>query len=451
MPLNILQQFKQALQGKPDSSNIRSQSLTVPADVETAAVNQIKLTTVIEFRVVRIYQRMLILTAPFLPTLTATEDEIKAFHRWTRETPRDSIAVDLGNAAMVKRQQQISQYQNSIFARAEQVQIDGITLARLSAIWKSIRASNRIGSDAAKQAMQDRIRQNPQDGQAYYELALHSMVSSKLSVESLLDFQRKSSVYMMALMGGQDFAVDLLSKAIALGLKDPVHSAVAQFAYAFLLGTVSASFNVHPSPQNIAKANSIYREITSLLDYYLRQSPRDLFALQLLSACYKMQDQLELQQRTELQIEKVLQLSELQVVADVSQTSTAREESSTQQKGLQFEDVCLRLVRKMGFDAQTTTITGDGGIDIIAFSAQPVIAGKYVVQCKAWKQSIGEPLIRDLYGVVHSERANKGIFITTSTYTKSALAFAKDKPLELIDGQQFYQLLRQYSPEVLPK
>ena len=113
--------------------------------------------------------------------------------------------------------------------------------------------------------------------------------------------------------------------------------------------------------------------------------------------------------------------------------------------GVEFEQVCQRLVEKMGFSTQTTKASGDGGIDLIAFNYQPLLSGKYIIQCKRYAGSVGEPIIRDLYGVVMSERANKGILMTTGHFTKSALAFAEGKPLELIDGTKMKDLLRQYN------
>jgi len=113
--------------------------------------------------------------------------------------------------------------------------------------------------------------------------------------------------------------------------------------------------------------------------------------------------------------------------------------------GAEFENVCQRLVEKMGFSTQTTKASGDGGIDLIAFNYQPLLSGKYIIQCKRYAGSVGEPIIRDLYGVVMSERANKGILMTTGHFTKSALAFAEGKPLELIDGTKMKDLLRQYN------
>lgn len=112
--------------------------------------------------------------------------------------------------------------------------------------------------------------------------------------------------------------------------------------------------------------------------------------------------------------------------------------------GVEFENLCQVLISKMGFDVTPTKTTGDGGIDLIAYNEQPIIQGKYIIQCKRYSGSVGEPILRDLYGVVMSERANKGILITTGDFTSSAVHFAEGKTLELIDGKKLKALLNQY-------
>ena len=112
--------------------------------------------------------------------------------------------------------------------------------------------------------------------------------------------------------------------------------------------------------------------------------------------------------------------------------------------GVEFEHVCKRLLENMGFSVETTKASGDGGIDLIGYNTQPLLSGKYIIQCKRYAGSVGEPIIRDLYGVVTSERANKGILLTTGYFTKSAISFAQDKPLELIDGLQLKELINRY-------
>jgi len=112
--------------------------------------------------------------------------------------------------------------------------------------------------------------------------------------------------------------------------------------------------------------------------------------------------------------------------------------------GLDFERQVHALLKKMGFEAEITKASGDGGIDIIAHSKEHITGGKYIIQCKDWSNPVGEPPVRDLYGVVAAEKANKGILITTSTFTSPAIKFAENKPLELIDGTKFNQLLSKY-------
>lgn len=112
--------------------------------------------------------------------------------------------------------------------------------------------------------------------------------------------------------------------------------------------------------------------------------------------------------------------------------------------GYEFEEIMAILFKKMGFEVEETTLAGDGGIDLIIYSSEYIYSGKYIVQCKHWTSSVGQPCIRDLYGVVMSERANKGILITTSSFTTQAIEFAADKNLELIDGIKLNHLLNKY-------
>mgnify|MGYP002423815655 FL=1 len=116
--------------------------------------------------------------------------------------------------------------------------------------------------------------------------------------------------------------------------------------------------------------------------------------------------------------------------------------------GIEFENICKNLIENMGFSVETTKASGDGGIDLIAYNHEPVLSGKYIIQCKRYSGSVGEPIIRDLYGVITSERANKGILMTTGYFTKSAIAFAEDKPIELIDGEQLDTLLKRHGVSI---
>jgi hypothetical protein len=106
-----------------------------------------------------------------------------------------------------------------------------------------------------------------------------------------------------------------------------------------------------------------------------------------------------------------------------------------------FEERVAQVLEAKGFVAQLTQRTSDGGIDVIAHRQEPLLRGKYVVQCKKWTNPVGVNVVRDLYGAMTHERASKGIIITTSSFTQGAIDFAQDKPLELIDGEQWRDLL----------
>lgn len=113
----------------------------------------------------------------------------------------------------------------------------------------------------------------------------------------------------------------------------------------------------------------------------------------------------------------------------------------TTMDGYQFEDYISNLFRQLGFEVEATSYSGDGGVDLVAIYNKPVFSGKYIIQCKNWVGPVGQPEVRDLYGVVMDQRANKGILITPSDYTQQAYDFANGKNIELINGAVLRKLL----------
>jgi restriction system protein len=109
-----------------------------------------------------------------------------------------------------------------------------------------------------------------------------------------------------------------------------------------------------------------------------------------------------------------------------------------------FELLVQSLLQRMGYQAQVTKSSGDGGIDVVAVNTEPIVGGTILVQCKRYSGVVGSPMIRDLYGAMNHEGASKGVLITTSRFSLEAIKFAEGKPLELIDGQQLEELLRRY-------
>ena len=90
-----------------------------------------------------------------------------------------------------------------------------------------------------------------------------------------------------------------------------------------------------------------------------------------------------------------------------------------------FERLCQRLLRELGFDE--VTITGrsrDGGIDGTAIlRGKTLISFAVAFQCKRWKNPVGPNVVRDFRGAMGG-RAEKGMILTTSTFTKDAKAEA---------------------------
>ena len=77
-------------------------------------------------------------------------------------------------------------------------------------------------------------------------------------------------------------------------------------------------------------------------------------------------------------------------------------------------------------------------------SLEVLSGGKYVLQAKRYTRVVDVASVRDLYGTVMNEGANRGILITTSSYGSDSYEFAKNKPISLIDGANLTQLLKKH-------
>ena len=108
----------------------------------------------------------------------------------------------------------------------------------------------------------------------------------------------------------------------------------------------------------------------------------------------------------------------------------------------EFENLVSNLFSGIGFETKQTRSSRDGGVDAIAFDSRPLLGGKIILQAKRYKNVVGVSAVRDLYGTMINEGANKGILVTTSHYGPDAYTFANDKPIELIDGSGLLYLLK---------
>lgn len=112
-----------------------------------------------------------------------------------------------------------------------------------------------------------------------------------------------------------------------------------------------------------------------------------------------------------------------------------------------FERLSQRLLREAGFiKVEVRGKTSDGGIDGVGVLRVNLVSFQIYFQCKRWKGSVGAKDIRDFRGALQG-RADKGLFITTGTFTSQASEEAvRDGAIaiDLIDGDRLCDLLKQY-------
>lgn len=111
-----------------------------------------------------------------------------------------------------------------------------------------------------------------------------------------------------------------------------------------------------------------------------------------------------------------------------------------------FERLSQRILREAGFSHVTVTgKSGDGGIDGFGtLQINPFVSFKVLFQCKRYSSSVTPSHVRDFRGAMYG-RADKGIIITTGTFTAEAKKEATRDgapPIELIDGEKLIDMLQ---------
>ena len=116
-----------------------------------------------------------------------------------------------------------------------------------------------------------------------------------------------------------------------------------------------------------------------------------------------------------------------------------------------FESLVVNLLLKMGygFDNQSGKVTGkshDGGIDGVIYEDRLGLS-KIYIQAKRYKSNnkIGVETVNRFVGAMKD--IQKGVFITTSSFTKDAIEYTDDqqqKSLKLIDGNLLAELMIEY-------
>ena len=98
--------------------------------------------------------------------------------------------------------------------------------------------------------------------------------------------------------------------------------------------------------------------------------------------------------------------------------------------GQRFEEELGEVFRKLGYITEVTPGSGDFGVDI---RIQRKDGKKGIIQCKAHRNAIGPGPVRELFGVLTHEGAEKAFLFCLGGFTQGAMDFAKGKPIELAD------------------
>lgn len=117
-----------------------------------------------------------------------------------------------------------------------------------------------------------------------------------------------------------------------------------------------------------------------------------------------------------------------------------------------FERLVIDLLVKMGYGGSRQDAgkalgkSGDGGIDGIINEDRLGLDVIYI-QAKRWEGVVGRPEIQKFAGALQGQRARKGVFITTSSFSKEAKEFASfiDTRIILIDGEQLSRLMAEHN------
>lgn len=113
-----------------------------------------------------------------------------------------------------------------------------------------------------------------------------------------------------------------------------------------------------------------------------------------------------------------------------------------------FEEIVAELFSYRGWQVELTGQTRDGGRDIIAISNIHGFPFRCLVECKRYgkKRPVGIEFIRSFYEVIEEEKANKGIMVTSSYYTRDAKQHQTKKGtrLDLVEHQGIVNWVSDY-------
>lgn len=109
-----------------------------------------------------------------------------------------------------------------------------------------------------------------------------------------------------------------------------------------------------------------------------------------------------------------------------------------------LENLVAFLFRKMGYKADVTSRSKDGGVDVEVGLEHFGLSHRWLVQVKRYLNPVGVKEIREYSSLRYRERVDGVIIVTTSTFTEDAYREAAEHNVKLIEGQLLVSMLNHY-------
>jgi hypothetical protein len=108
----------------------------------------------------------------------------------------------------------------------------------------------------------------------------------------------------------------------------------------------------------------------------------------------------------------------------------------------QFERYVALIFRHKGFRVRHRGRSGDHGVDLEVYPATGRLG---IVQCKRYRSTVGEKVVRDLFGTLAHEGASHAFLVTAGNISPAARSWAAGKPITLVDGARLIDLAQELS------
>ncbi|MGH9425518.1 MAG: restriction endonuclease, partial [Terriglobia bacterium] len=217
----------------------------------------------------------------------------------------------------------------------------------------------------------------------------HSLRSSFAGIDSDSTDWWESVHYYYQLTPEMTFALEQLRLATAMGLTDLLDAARAKFLLITLVISESAAKHPESPRPELTEAMVVARDLTADTKKILRRRPHSIQALTLQRAAHRLLGNKPAVAKEDYAIKQAKEMMRAGLASNFDRLASP--ESSSRKPGRprsgdELEELTKRLLEQMGLRAHLTSKAGDGGIDVVAYSDEPILGGLFIVQCKDWNK-----------------------------------------------------------------